>query len=84
MRVFRSEKYCPDVVGFIRKMLDIGVDRVIVITGPLDQKETYAEILGSFSEEEVSALYVEGYTAPNCWSLALNAGINFLWDNKVL
>lgn len=83
LRVYRTKKYRPNVVALIQHMLDIGVDRVIVIvSGPMDTQRTFEVIADKFPDSErVFAMKSEEYKAPNCWSLALNAGIKFIAES---
>lgn len=83
LRIYRTEKYCPDVVSHVWHMLDIGVDRiVVVVSGPMDKKNTFEEITSNFPDSErVFSILSQEYSAPNCWSVALNAGIKFITEN---
>ena len=82
LRVYRTEKYCPDVAKLIRHMLDIGVDHIIVVvSGPMDKKNTLEEIEEKFPDSErVFAVLSQEYDAPNCWSVALNVGIDIIFQ----
>lgn len=78
LRVYRKKGYCPNVVENIKKMLDAGVDYIVVIVyHALDKvlPKTDIEIRENFSEDRVLVIRSRECSEPTHWAKALNIGI---------